>query len=146
MKFLLLTITILALFSSSLGCSCVPTTLKRDYFLPSTKFFVRAVVVEASDPCNGTVEACASQKRFYKLQIQNVYKGCLTQKTIKVVSEGDPSAACGIILVKGISYVLPLSNELVPRINSCQVRISASHLVPGRSVLLASEHHPFRIQ
>lgn len=101
------------------ACHCHPPTLPETYFRTATANYVRARVLRVGEPTHFG----HSGIRRYVLQIQQMYKGCPRGKIIVVRTQA-VGPACGILLEKGASYVLPLTKEKSPFINRCTVSIS----------------------
>lgn len=97
------------------GCTCFPTQLNTTYFNP---YYTRVV--------SATVLKSWKQGSFitYTLKTNKVYKGCAL-KSFKARTP-DSSAACGITLLEGTNYLIPLANQSGHfSISLCDVRLKS---------------------
>jgi hypothetical protein len=113
MKIALQSLTLLALVAAAVGCTCLPTSVKEQYFKPETTRVVRALVTSKRAPY------CTFCDVFYKIKVLETFKGCKTP-TVVEVSSARNSAACGVDLQIGAEYLLYLSSAQVPKISLCQ--------------------------
>lgn len=108
---------------SSIACKCATHSLENDFYGTNTESFVRATVVAAYEPIEGD---CAEdqkehRKRFYTLKVAQEYKSC-SKAGFRIVETGCCTSSCGMILEKGMEYVMPIPKGSIPLINSCMVR------------------------
>jgi hypothetical protein len=113
MKTALPLLTLLALVAAAVSCKCAVPTVKTQYFKPENTRVVRAVVTSKR------TQPCQNCKVFYKIKVLEAFKGCKTPSDLEV-STADSSAACGVDLQVGTSYLLYLSSDKVPGVSSCQ--------------------------
>ena len=126
----LLLTALLLLSSGSAACKCAGLpTVEKSYHSEDTAHFVRARVLSKRDPPSRFAEP------RYTLRIQANYKGCPRRGRV-VVRTRIGSAACGVVLAVGRSYVLPLNAAPRPFITSCQFIRRFARLTPQERTFL----------
>lgn len=114
LRFFLL-LSLLVLLPRAHACKCLVPELCRTYWDSSTAAFVKARVIRvfpSISPFGNT--------RIVIRVLRN-YKGC-GRKGRVVLRTPAQSATCGVTLVKGAVYVLPLKRMRRPRLILCDVR------------------------
>lgn len=107
-----ITATVLFLqLTTVLACTCATLTLKQAYHSSSTVHSVKAKPVHSM---------VIGEKRFYTLQVEEVFKGCSPGDFIGVQTALS-SAACGVTLSNEASYVFNLPSGENPNLDACQV-------------------------
>lgn len=104
-------ILVVLLVTIASACKCVPPTIQRSYYPPTTKSFVSATILRIRPKANIIK---------YRIRIVFDYKGCLQPgKKLTVVTSAF-SSACGVTnLKKKVTYVLPIRAGKRPRISLC---------------------------
>lgn len=114
MKFLYAAVILTSSLCIANACSCTfPAILKRDFFAPQTAMVIKGRVL-SSGPLD-----ISSGAMVYLIQTEVIYKGCNVNNIITATSP-DPSAACGVSLQVGTSYIIPLSADVIPTLSQCQ--------------------------
>ena len=116
-SFLSLIVFIVAFATTSIqlaqGCRCFPSTIESSYHRDIYKHFVLAFVVrQTTRPSNFNT---------YELRILANFKGCPRTGTV-IVRTPLSSAQCGVQFRLRNFYVLPLRDEEMPTVTSCDVR------------------------
>lgn len=118
----------LLLFASVVdGCSCISSTVRSVFSDPEEKNVILGKVIDEVNPCPGNVE-CPEQipVLYYKVEIERVFKGCLSTKacsrpnTIWISSAAFPNS-CGTTLDVGTSYLLGLPDAKIPEVHLCSL-------------------------
>lgn len=78
------------------ACSCLQPTIESSYNNASD--VVAARILLAFDVGGG--------ERWHIAQVTKPYKGCLDERELVVLSSADDSAACGVALQPGVSYLV----------------------------------------
>lgn len=119
------------------ACSCARTTLKGQYH--SSPSVVSGKVIDAYSPCGNDCSSIEDQRsmRFYKIELDQVYKGCRPASEFWV-SSAIGGSLCGRTLALGPKYVLSLREGDTPQINSCQYLPRVSDLTPEETAFLAT--------
>jgi hypothetical protein len=117
MKVVLHVLALAVLVAACDACSCIRTSLQKQFYSPGYLRVVRAVVkAEQRSSCTQGTLGC---NVIYTIRVREAFKGCLSPTDFKV-STADNSAACGVNLMVGTEYLLYLTSDSVPKINSCQ--------------------------
>jgi hypothetical protein len=117
MKVVLQLLAVVVLAAACDACKCAPTSVQAQYYSPDFTRVVRAVVRAQQRPsCTRGTPGC---NVIYTIHVREAFKGCLSPTDLKV-STADSSAACGVNLNVGTEYLLYLTSDRVPAVNSCQ--------------------------
>lgn len=123
------------------ACRCIQKTLRQQFYAPGITRVVSGKVIDVRSPCPGKECSAENQnkKAFFKISVGRVYKGCAKPTTFWV-SSFVGSSLCGVKLQLGKIYVLTLSEDAVPMINSCQHPLLVSDLTEDQTSFLNNRY------
>lgn len=107
--------------TEAFSCRCALVTLPKAYYRSEVDRFVRARLVRKFQ--------ISSTHYVYLFKVQKVFKGCPLSYNFFTAVSSTSSASCGVDLKKKRSYILPLSADTPPVLNSCQVRWAAEQVL-----------------
>ena len=119
MKLQIVSLLFALLFSHSLACSCIRTNLTETYYSPSVSHVFRATVIGVYNSCHPCKTPNPFGRRYFALKVVKTFKGCGTND-ILFLSSPVSSATCGVNLLPGVDYLLPLRKVPYDNINLCQ--------------------------
>jgi hypothetical protein len=113
MNIALQTLTLLTLVAAAAGCSCIPTSVKDQYYKPGNARVVEALVISKR------IQPCQDCLTVYEIKVLEAFKGCKSPDDV-VLSTAKSGALCGVDLKVGTKYLLYFSAAPIPPINLCQ--------------------------